>query len=151
MSDLFNRLFERTAILENDCWEFLGERVGGYGRISVAGKKVLAHRLAYDLCVDDIPAGMYVLHSCDNPACINPKHLFLGTQQDNMDDMKSKGRQGDRKGSSNSKAFLCEAEVAEIKQELLINKKTCQDLADQYKVSRATIYSIKHGKIWNHV
>ena len=75
-SEAFDRLFDRTIICKNGCWEFTGGRdKDGYGKFTVLGVTLRAHRVAYDLCVGDIPKGALVLHSCDNPSCINPSHL----------------------------------------------------------------------------
>lgn len=78
---------------ESDCWMWTGARMrgeGSYGRF----RNRLAHRVAWELFKGPIPFGLYVLHRCDNPPCVNPEHLFLGTQQDNMDDAHQKGRGG---------------------------------------------------------
>ena len=64
----------------------------GYGRITQNGKRARAHRVAFELFVGPIPSGMHVLHRCDNPPCVNPSHLFIGTHLDNMRDMEAKGR-----------------------------------------------------------
>jgi hypothetical protein len=76
-----------------DCWVWLGSgTTDRYGQIRVGSKMVYVHRLAYELTYGVIPAGMSVLHRCDNPSCCRPEHLFLGTQQDNIRDMENKGR-----------------------------------------------------------
>lgn len=77
----------------NKCWLWQAAKMpAGYGVFSVRGVKQRAHRVAYELCVRPIPAGMFVLHRCDTPACVNPLHLFLGTHTDNMRDKIAKGR-----------------------------------------------------------
>lgn len=81
------------ATLKNGCWEYTGARVSkGYGRFSIQRKHVYAHRAAYLLMKGQIPEGLLVLHSCDNPSCFNPDHLRVGTQKENLDEMRFKGR-----------------------------------------------------------
>jgi hypothetical protein len=75
------------------CWAWQGNKIpGDYGVLKIDGKRILAHRLSWQLQNGLIPPGMFVCHKCDNPSCINPDHLFIGTQKDNMEDCKSKGR-----------------------------------------------------------
>lgn len=86
---------------ENDCWEFKGSKnKDGYGKIGIGGKKnESAHRVIFKIYNFDIPKNMVILHTCDNPSCCNPKHLVLGTQNDNIQDMVQKRRNKIRKGS----------------------------------------------------
>ena len=75
------------------CWEYIKKlRKDGYAQIGINGKKILAHRLSYTVYIGEIPEGMCVLHKCDNRKCLNPKHLWLGTQADNVRDTIEKGR-----------------------------------------------------------
>ncbi len=76
------------------CWNWIGRTAppGWYGVITLNGKGVNCHRISYEVHCGEIPQGMQVLHSCDNPSCVNPSHLFLGTQADNMSDMRHKQR-----------------------------------------------------------
>ena len=94
---LINRFWakvERSA----GCWNWTAStNVGGYGQLRVGGQNGqprVSNRIAYELMVGTIPDGLLVLHKCDNPRCVNPNHLFLGTHQDNSDDKIAKGRQG---------------------------------------------------------
>jgi len=85
--------FEAHVDKSGDCWKWTGPLSdGGYGKFSCGQVKRRAHRVAYEMYVGPIPDGMHVLHRCDNPPCVNPTHLFLGTHLDNMRDMEAKGR-----------------------------------------------------------
>lgn len=79
--------------MESECWEMGGHRMkGGYVHIMRGGRRMLAHRMSYELHYGPIPDGLLVLHRCDNAACVRPTHLFLGTHRDNTTDMVEKGR-----------------------------------------------------------
>jgi hypothetical protein len=100
------------------CWLWRGaKREGGYGSMLRNGKLQSVHRLAYDRLIGPIPEGLRVLHTCDIPGCVNPRHLFLGTQRDNMRDGVRKGRVRvpGTSGAKNPMAKLTEAQVAEIR------------------------------------
>lgn len=80
---------------DDACWIWTrGKLPKGYGRFNADGKDVLAHRFAYEKLIGEIPDGLHVCHHCDNPSCVNPKHLFVGTRSDNMQDMWEKKRAG---------------------------------------------------------
>ena len=95
---LYQRFWEKVIRGEsNECWVWTGEKVGGYGRIRVRGRKESANRVSWLIHCGEIPTGLHVCHVCDNPPCVNPKHLWLGTVKDNMEDMMRKGRHGSRR------------------------------------------------------
>jgi hypothetical protein len=89
---IYQRVKRRSIKNEVGCWIWQGYlSAGGYGRLSIGNRKnVYAHRASYTAFIKTIPEGMCVLHRCDEPSCVNPNHLFLGTQADNMADMKKK-------------------------------------------------------------
>lgn len=88
------RFWTKVLPVDSGCWEWQGHRLPkGYGHFrGLTAKNVKAHRFAYELLVGPIPDGLRVLHRCDNPPCVNPVHLFLGTDKDNSDDKIAKGR-----------------------------------------------------------
>jgi hypothetical protein len=91
---VIHRAFWSKVALGDDreCWEWTRKKARGYGRFDVRGWPVYAHRIAWVIAFGVIPDGLYVCHSCDNPPCVNPAHLFLGTAKDNMQDKVRKGR-----------------------------------------------------------
>jgi hypothetical protein len=134
------------------CWPWKGTRCQpfGHGGFSVNGRTQKAHRVAFTLASGVIPAGLYVLHRCDNPSCCNPLHLFLGTQGDNNRDRASKGRNGDLRGSKSSRAKLSESEAAEILRRRRTGE-TITALAREYGVHHSAISRIALGQTWPHL
>ena len=102
---------------ENGCWEWQAHTCNGYGRFGLNGKMILAHRFAYeDINKKKIEEGMCILHSCDNPKCVNPAHLREGTYLDNITDMINKNRQAITRGERNGNCKLTELQVVEIRE-----------------------------------
>ena len=128
-----------------DCLEWTGALVRGYGYSRVCGKYWYTHRLALHLEGVDV-TGHHVLHSCDNPKCCNPAHLRLGTNQDNMIDKVSKGRQA--RGEKIHTAKLTQEQVLEIR---AINGMYQKDIAAQYGVSKDAISKIIGRRTWAHI
>ena len=133
-------------IPEAGCWVWMGAtQVRGYGEILSSNRKMLAHRASYEAFVGPIPKGMYVCHACDNVYCVNPNHLFLGTQKQNLQDMAAKGRS--TRGERNPQAKLTEEKVRAIRS----SNSTSSELAKMYNVSVSNISSIKRKQRWTHV
>lgn len=110
-------------------------------------KRDSAHRASYFLHFGEIPEGMHVLHKCDNRACVNPDHLFLGTCADNMADKAAKGRCNVRRGEGHYLSKLTKEQVLEIRASDAVQARLCE----QYGVGPCTISQIKSGKRWRHV
>ena len=132
----------------NGCWVWTAAtKQAGYGMIGFKTKLCLAHRLSWELHNGPIPNGLCVLHKCDNPPCVNPNHLFLGSRKDNNLDKIKKGRSPNLKGSNSGRAVLIESQILEIR-ELLKTDLTQQEIGNLYGVSRSTIKEIKCGSNW---
>lgn len=133
-------------LTECGCWIWMGGcQVRGYGEIISNNKKHAAHRVSYTLYKGDIPKGMYVCHKCDTVSCVNPDHLFLGTQKDNLSDMARKGRS--TLGEKNARAKLTVEQIKEIRE----SNDTHQNIANRMGVCRSNIGAIKNRERWSHV
>ena len=119
----------------------------GYGEIWLKGKMILAHRYSFFLA-NGFYAEPQTLHSCDNPPCVNPKHLHEGTHQDNSDEMIERGRQVILKGEANGKAKLTEADVLEIR--AIVGMSNVQ-IGERYGVHNGIISGIRNRKSWQHI
>jgi len=119
----------------------------GYPQVRRNGKLYNLHRYIYEERFGDIPTGMLVCHKCDNPACINPEHLWLGTFVDNMADKIQKRRQSGAKGMKNFNAKLTESDVLAI----IASQRPRKELAKDYKVVQSHISMIKCGLRWKHL
>lgn len=132
------------------CWLWRGPRDGaGYGVVRVDGESRRAHRVSWELHRGPIPAGMLVCHRCDNPPCVNPDHLFVGTHGDNQADKVAKGRQA--RGAAMPNAVLTEPMVVEIRSLISDGELTQQEIAHRFGVSVGAVFSIAHGRGWKHV
>jgi hypothetical protein len=153
--DLATR-FWRKVDTSGACWIWTGYRLpNGYGRIGVENSDIwrieYAHRVAWELTHGPIPAGLVVCHHCDNPPCVNPAHLFIGTDADNMHDRDAKGRQARGQKASYPRA-LSDADALSIKRRLAAGEKAVQ-LAREYGVTQSTISHIKtgHSRAWQQI
>lgn len=144
------RLWSRVDICgPDDCWEWLAGKSLGYGRIWINKNVYHAHRVLYELMVAPIPDGLFVLHHCDNPGCVNPKHLFIGNQADNMADASRKGRVA--KGELNGRSKLTNAQIISIREEYAQGNIRRMELADKYNTTYSNIGFIVRRKKWKNI
>jgi hypothetical protein len=128
---------------DDACWLWTGSKSRkGYGDMGWRGRVRKTHRIAYEITHGEFPAEMQVLHSCDNPRCVNPAHLWLGTNQDNMDDMNRKGRGRFPSGEQHGNHKLTDQQVAEIRARYANGETNKTKLGAEYGVTRANIYRI---------
>lgn len=126
----------------DDCWEWIGNRTaGGRGVMRINKVVYYAYRVAYVLEVGPLPAGMCVCHSCDNPSCVRPDHLFLGTHADNMRDMAAKGRAGRVRieGERHHNAHTSDADVRRAREMYAAGGISQKALAELFGVTQTTI------------
>ncbi|WP_194720787.1 HNH endonuclease signature motif containing protein [Noviherbaspirillum malthae] len=145
---IVKKRFDAKVRITPGCWLWAGAKNSwGYGAMTINSKDFGAHAVSYALYVGPIAAGMRVLHRCDTPACVNPDHLFLGTQKDNIADMDAKGRRRPAKGVANHFAKLTEEAVRAID----IDPRTYRAIASSYGISAAIVSDIKNRRIWTHL
>jgi predicted XRE-type DNA-binding protein len=132
---------------KDGCWDWMASHLPqGYGVLGVNGKSLRSNRVAWELTYGDIPAGLCVCHHCDNPACCNPKHLFLGTMGDNMKDKIRKGRQ--TKGEELPQSKLTLDQVQRIRHLYSEGHLSQREIAGIYGVVQGNVSMIVHNKIW---
>jgi hypothetical protein len=144
----FERFFERGS--NSDCWLWRGGTTShGYAVFQIArGKSMMAYRFMWETLYGEIDEGLFVCHRCDNPLCVNPAHLFLGTHQDNRTDMVAKSRQ--TSGERNPQAKLTESDVLAMRAERR-GGAALTTLAKKYGVAHMTAHYICKGKRWKHL
>ncbi len=148
-------LFWERVKITKDCWEWVGHiKKDGHGQLMINLKSFSAHRLAWLLLRGDIPGGSCICHKCDNPKCVNPDHLYLGSKASNLQDMWDRNERSmkPQKGSLNNYAKLKEDDIKYIRQSLREARRgKGRFLAKLFNVHEATISYIKNNKTWTHV
>ena len=155
-NDILDRFKNKIAIpddFENICWQWLGRTHYKYGQFDLELnniKTISAHRFIYELYFGTIPNELVVRHNCDNCSCVNPYHLILGTQQENINDMVARDRQA--KGSRSGRATLDEATVIEILERIKTEEfSSISQIARFYEIKGETIGNILDGSYWTHI
>ena len=144
IKERFERFFNKTE----NCWEWSGSLRGkGYGGFSLNNKTKIASRVSYELYKEPIPKGLLVCHTCNNPKCVNPDHLYLGTYSDNTQQAVQENRQYIAKGEANGSSKLTEDQI------LLIRKdhRAQRAIAKDYGCSQLHISRIKRKLVWKHL
>lgn len=154
---LVERFWERVR-KSDGCWEWTGTKRNDYGTMRVAKKHEYAHRISWLIHSGEMPPrDLCVLHHCDNPPCVRPDHLFLGTKVDNARDAASKGRNASqrrpeiRRGENASRHILSEAQVLEIRRRYAAGGVTYLELAKEFGVKKTTVAKIVIRKLWGHL
>lgn len=133
----------------DECWEWQAYRTAlGYGQVRRDGKTYTTSRYVMGLQPGD---GLEAMHTCDNPPCVNPAHLVVGTHAENMADMRRKGRGSAPRGADNPKSKLTAEQVAEIRERHLVGGETQTALAEEFGVSQVAVHYIVHRRSWKHV
>lgn len=149
------------------CWEWTGARKRtGYGHFGLKGRTQIAHRISWRMHHGEIPDDLCVLHRCDNPPCVNPEHLWLGTQADNVRDMETKGRKRAASGNRNGSRLHPESRprgvavaisrmtadsVREARQRYTLGGETIAGLSRSFGVGETTIRNIVKNRTWRHI
>ncbi len=150
--DIPKETFRRKIDFSNEqgCWTWRGwGDKWGYGYISFNRRKYLAHRASYELFVGEIPEGMFILHECDNPSCVRPAHLSVGTQKDNLDGMARRGRS--LSGERHNMVKLKSSDVLSIRQYHKEGLLSQQAIANLYNVNQTAVSKIIRGETWKNI
>lgn len=145
LSEVENFLQKVEPDPNSGCWLWAGcQTGGGYGKVKVAQRTGLAHRHAYALMVGPISEGKIICHRCDTPLCVNPAHLYAGTDLDNSRDKMARGRDRKATGEANPNAKLTWVQVREIR----AAGGSCAVIGKRYGVDPSTVWDIRRGAIW---
>jgi hypothetical protein len=149
IAERFWRDVDKSSV--DGCWPYTSRSHNGYGYVTANGRTTSSHRMSWEIHFGPIPDGMYICHKCDNPPCVRPDHLFLGTPKDNMTDKHSKGRNHNQNGERNGSVKLSESDVAEIFR-LYDAGFTQKEISQRIgKVSIPTVCNVLKNKIWGHL
>lgn len=147
-SEILLRILRNVSIQQTGCWEWKGAKsVKGYGRITFENATWAVHRLMAHMQIGDVKKDTVVCHRCDNPSCVNPEHLFIGTQKENVADRDSKGRRNQAYGERQGSAKLTAAQVTAIR----LDMRKHSEIAKTYGITRAHVGNLKANRAWRHI
>ena len=162
------QLFDYVVKSRNGCWNWTRCKQAGYGVAYFGKRRVLAHRAAWESVNGPIPEGMSICHSCDNPSCINPAHLWLGTHKQNMHDAIQKGRASKppvhvggehwrlkyphmvQRGEDNPNAIMTDEQVIQMRKDY-VSGQPLDEICARYEINRATMHDYTSGRSWKHL
>jgi hypothetical protein len=146
------RFWSKVSKSPDGCWEWTAGRLfeGDYGAYRYQGRTQRAHRVSWEMLFGKIPEGFVICHACDNPRCVRPEHLFLGTHKDNMQDMVRKGRARPLAGEHAPAAKLSKLDVSRIRRRYAKGKVSQAELAEEYALHPTQISRIINGRKWKH-
>jgi len=145
------RFWSKANILgDDDCWDWLvGKKKSGYGQFNIGHKNFYAHRIAWEIYTGKkIERKKVICHKCDNPSCVNPKHLFIGTQKDNIEDKHNKGRAARQDGENNPASKVSWDDVRDIRRMYESGIYTVLEISHLYPISRYQVSNIVRNKSW---
>ena len=140
-------ILNRITVNELDCWEWQKSKTNGYGRLVKGGKNIPAHAYSYIAFIGEIPTGMQINHKCNNRSCVNPKHIYAGTQKQNVKDMDDSGRRNQVNGEQNGNSKINET----IAKQIFDHKGHAKIAAKKFGVSISLVYAIKKKLIWKQI
>lgn len=143
--------FWKHVTKNGECLEFGNRLASGYGRFFIEGKTIKAHRFSWEINFGKIPNGMLVCHRCDNPPCVNPEHLFLGTPLSNMIDKSDKGRGYRPAGSKHHMVKLADSDVLKIRSRYASGEISMRNLGREFGVSASMVHLIVNRVRWTHI
>lgn len=147
----WDRFWSKVSIGSRGCWEWQACRAPtGYGKFGVGSESLYAHRVSFAMTQGD-PGPLFVLHRCDNPACVRPSHLFAGTHAENMGDMLAKGRGDDRRGERHPGHKLTADDVREIRSRYAAGGISQRRLGAEYGVGDRAVSYIVNRHTWSHL
>jgi hypothetical protein len=151
---IFGTPFERWSdkvLVGDGCWEWqAGHHSYGYGTLGGKNWRAYAHRLSYQMFRGPVPSWLCVCHSCDNPNCVKPSHLFLGTKADNTHDMLAKGRQVVRFGENHPHAKLTCEEARQVRDLASAKVLSARQIGRDYGITHGIVCKIRDRELWGH-